>query len=176
MPRFTPRQRPQHYPLQDVAEPNLLRETFSYTEVPRVYFDADAAPMDPAPEIWITDTTFRDGQQARDPYTVEQIVHLYDLMARLDAGCGVIRQSEFFLYTGRDREAVQRCRDLGHRYPEITGWIRAVKDDFALVRALGLAETGILTSCSDYHIFHKLRWTRAETLRNYLAVVDAALD
>ena len=28
-------------------------------------------------EIWITDTTFRDGQQARAPYTVDQIVTLY---------------------------------------------------------------------------------------------------
>lgn len=176
MPAFTPRPLPRRHVLQEVAEPNLLRETFPYTEVPRVYFDPDEARMDPAPEIWITDTTFRDGQQARDPYTVEQIVRLYDLLARLDGGTGVIRQSEFFLYSEKDREAVRRCRELGHRYPEITGWIRAVKADFALVREMGLPETGILTSCSDYHIFHKLRWTRAETLCNYLEIVDAALE
>jgi len=37
--------------------------------------------------------------------------------------------------------------------PEITGWIRAVKEDFKLVKEMGLKETGILTSVSDYHIF-----------------------
>jgi len=30
-------------------------------------------------EIWITDTTFRDGQQSRSPYKVEQIVKIFDI-------------------------------------------------------------------------------------------------
>ena len=48
---------------------------------------------------------------------------------------GIIRQSEFFVYTKKDREALERCMDLGYRFPEITTWIRAKKEDFALVHA-----------------------------------------
>ena len=61
-------------------------------------------------DIWITDTTFRDGQQARPPYTVEQQVKIYEMLARLGGPNGIIRQTEFFLYTKNDREAIDRCR------------------------------------------------------------------
>jgi isopropylmalate/homocitrate/citramalate synthase len=162
--------------LRDVDQPNLLRDVYPYTEIPRLTFDGREPPMSPTDEIWITDTTFRDGQQAREPYSVEQIVRIYDLLGKLDGGTGVIRQSEFFLYTEKDRQAVRACQALGHRYPEVTAWIRAVESDFRLVREAGVAETGILTSCSDYHIFKKLGWTRRQALENYLAVVRAALD
>ena len=64
-------------------------------------------------EIWITDTTFRDGQQARAPYTTEQIVKLYDMMHRLGGPKGKIRQCEFFLYSENDRKAIRACQDLG---------------------------------------------------------------
>ncbi len=164
------------YPLQEVEEPNLYREQYPYSRLPQVEFDGQDVPMNPAARMVITDTTFRDGQQSRPPYTVEQIVGLYKLMAELDNGAGLIRQTEFFLYTEKDRQAVERCRALGATFPEITGWIRAVKSDFALVKAIGLAETGILTSCSDYHIFLKLRKSRKQALEQYLDVVQAALD
>ena len=49
----------------------------------------------------------------------------------------MIRQTEFFLYTKNDRETLDRCRALGHQYPECTGWIRAVKGDFRLVKEAG---------------------------------------
>jgi isopropylmalate/homocitrate/citramalate synthase len=127
-------------------------------------------------DIWVTDTTFRDGQQARPPYTVGQIVDLYTLMHRLDGGSGLIRTSEFFLYSPRDREAVEKCQALGFDYPRITGWIRAVKSDFKLVKDAGLDETGILTSCSDYHIFLKLMKTRRQAMDQYLDIVRSALD
>src|SRR5687767_3221413 len=162
--------------LVDVAEPNLIREVFPYTRVPAVRFVGEEAPLTPAPEMWITDTTFRDGQQAREPYTVDQIVHIFGLLHRLDNGVGLIRQSEFFLYTEKDRAAVEAVQALGHRYPEVSSWIRAAKSDFQLVKAAGVRETGILTSCSDYHIFNKLGWTRGEALRNYLEIVDGALE
>src|SRR5262245_5078926 len=51
------------YELQHVSEPNLLREVFPYSTVPKVVFDGVSADLDPAPEFFITDTTFRDGQQ-----------------------------------------------------------------------------------------------------------------
>ncbi|WP_322819118.1 hypothetical protein [Tepidiforma sp.] len=155
--------------------PEYLRGVFPYVLPPLVELEREPVPLDPAEEIWITDTTFRDGQQSRAPYTVEQIVALFSLLHRLGGPRGMIRQSEFFLYTKKDREAVERCQELGYRYPEITGWIRATLGDYALVRAAGLRETGILCSISDYHIFKKLNSTREATIRGYLEVVDAAL-
>ena len=160
----------------DAKEPELFRDQFPYSEVPRIVFDGTVVPLDPAPDIWITDTTFRDGQQARPPYAPEQIVDLYRFMHRLGGRRGVIRQCEFFVYSERDRAAIEGCLELGYRHPEVTGWIRARADDFKLVKALGLKETGILTSVSDYHIFMKLKKTRRKVMDDYLAVVKAALD
>ena len=64
------------YTLQDVKKPNLYRHLYNYDEVPKIPFNHRHVPMRPPKEIWITDTTIRDGQQAREPYTFEQIVHL----------------------------------------------------------------------------------------------------
>jgi hypothetical protein len=71
------------FPLMDSQEPNLYRQVFPYEEVCRVEFDNQFIFIDPPEEIFITDTTFRDGQQARPPYTVEQIVDLFDMMHKL---------------------------------------------------------------------------------------------
>ena len=162
--------------LKNVAEPNLLRDMFPYTQLPRVVFEDAIVPFNPAKEIWVTDTTFRDGQQARPPYAVEQIVHLYKLLAMLDGGSGLIRQSEFFLYSKKDRQAVEKCQEANCAFPQVTGWIRAVASDFSLVKEAGLRETGILTSCSDYHIFLKLKKTRKQAMEKYLDIVRTALD
>ncbi|MCX6345790.1 MAG: histone-lysine N-methyltransferase [Armatimonadetes bacterium] len=161
--------------LQDLLEPNLLRDTFPYSEVPKMVFDGQSVPINPA-DFFITDTTFRDGQQARPPYTVEQVVHIYDMLSRLGGPNGVIRASEFFLYSDKDKEAVTKCLELGHQYPQVTGWIRASKEDFKLVNEMGLKETGILTSASDYHIFLKFKKTRAEMMAQYLDLVTTALE
>jgi len=165
-----------YYELQDPKEPKLYRDIFSYGEVPKIAFNYRLVPMDPPEKIWITDTTFRDGQQSLPPFTVKQIVDLYDLLHKLGGPKGIIRSSEFFLYSKKDREAVEKCLEKGYKYPEITGWIRANKDDFELVKKMGLKETGILTSCSDYHIFLKLKKTRREALRDYLDIVNSALE
>ena len=162
--------------LQEISEPNLYRDTFPYEELPRAFFDNQSVPMDVPEHIWLTDTTFRDGQQARAPYTVDQVLALYDLMHKLDGNTGLIRQSEFFLYSQKDREAVRRCQERGYEFPQVTGWIRAVKSDFRLVKKVALKETGILTSCSDYHLFLKLRKSRSAALAMYLDTVKACLD
>lgn len=164
------------FELRDVDEPNLQKEVFPYDEVSRIDFDHRIIPIQPAEEIFITDTTFRDGQQARPPYTTQQIVDLYQMMSRLGGYNGIIRQTEFFLYSNRDKEAVRMCQDLGLQYPEITGWIRAAREDIPLVKEAGLKETGILTSVSDYHIFLKLNMTRSQALEEYLGIVKAILD
>jgi len=162
--------------LADVGKPNLYREVFPYTEFPKVVFDNEKVEYDTPEQIWITDTTFRDGQQARPPYTPEQILRIYDFLNEINGGTDLIRQCEFFLYSERDRKAVELCKQRGYEYPQITGWIRAVAADFKLVAKMGLKETGILTSASDYHIFLKLRKTRAQAMESYLDIVKAALD
>lgn len=164
------------YSLQDVQEPNLYRDNFNYDEVPKVTFNYRLVPMNCPDEIWITDTTFRDGQQARAPYTVDQIVTLYKMLSRLGGPKGKIRTCEFFLYSENDRKAIRACQEEGLKFPEITGWIRATKEDFKLVKDMDLEECGILVSCSDYHIFNKLHKTRKQAMDGYLEVVKAALD
>ncbi len=165
-----------NYKLVDVDEPNLYRDVFPYSEFPKVVFDGEKVDYEIPERIWITDTTFRDGQQSRPPFTPEQILRIYELLHEIDGGTGLIRQCEFFLYSERDRKAVELCKERRYEYPQITGWIRAVAADFKLVKQMGLGETGILTSASDYHIFLKLRKTRAQALNAYLDVVRAALD
>ena len=164
------------FQVQNVREPNLYRDAFPYKHVPRVFFDNTFEIPSMPEEIWITDTTFRDGQQSKPPYTVEQIVDLFDFMHRLSGEKGLIRQTEFFLYSKKDKKAVEKCLEKDYRFPEVTGWIRAVKNDFELVKQMGLKETGILTSCSDYHIFLKLKKTRKQALEGYLDVVKHALQ
>ena len=164
-----------HYSLQDVAEPNLYREIFTYDSVPKITFNMRHVPEDMPDEIWMTDTTFRDGQQSVSPFTPEQIVHLFKLLARLGGPRGLVRQSEFFLYTENDQRALRMCQDLGLPFPEITTWIRANKKDFELVKQAGVAETGILVSCSDYHIFNKMHLTRSQAMDKYLGIVKDAL-
>ncbi|MBN1522746.1 MAG: histone-lysine N-methyltransferase [Candidatus Aureabacteria bacterium] len=165
-----------NFAVQDVKEANLFREFFPYKHVPRIFFDNMFEIPSLPQEIWITDTTFRDGQQSRPPYTVEQIEKLFDFLHRLSGEKGLIRQTEFFLYSNKDREAVEKCLSKDYKYPEITGWIRAVKQDFDIVKKMGLKETGILTSCSDYHIFLKLKKTRSQALDDYLGIVKHALS
>ena len=83
------------YPLKDIAEPNLVEDVFPYTLPPLIKFggkwveeidgkqvDIDSAAR-VAEDIHITDTTFRDGQQARPPYTVEQQVDLFKMLSTI---------------------------------------------------------------------------------------------
>src|SRR5438132_580227 len=95
------------HPLKDTTQPNLLEDTFDYSLPPLIKFDRnpvveyiDGKPIEfdfnsvKSRDIFITDTTFRDGQQARPPYTVDQMVKVYDMLARLGGPNGVIRLTE----------------------------------------------------------------------------------
>ena len=126
------------YHLVDVDKPNVYRNLFPYDEVPKIAFNNRIVPTDMPENIWITDTTFRDGQQSRAPYSTEQIVTIYDYLHKLGGSKGIIRQSEFFLYSKKDRDAVYKCMERGYRFPEVTSWIRASKKDFQLVKDIGL--------------------------------------
>ena len=164
------------YMLNDVEKPNVFRNMFPYSEIPKIPFNDRIVPHNMPHDIWITDTTFRDGQQSRAPYTTEQIVTIYDYLHRLGGPNGMIKASEFFLYSKKDRDAVYKCMERGYEFPEVTSWIRASKEDFKLVKEIGMKETGILVSCSDYHIFLKLKMTRKQAMDHYLSVVRDCLD
>ena len=164
------------YPLVDVATPNVFRNLFPYSEVPKIAFNDRVVPHHMPDDIWITDTTFRDGQQSRAPYSTEQIVRIYDYLHKLGGPEGRIRAPEFFLYSKKDRDAVEKCMERGYEFPEVTSWIRANKKDFQLVRDMGMRETGILVSCSDYHIFYKMKMKRKLAMENYLNFVIECLE
>ena len=87
-----------NYLLNDVKDPNLYRDVYPYDEIPKVTFNHTRVPIRMPDDIFITDTSFRDGQQSRAPYTVDQMVTLYEMLHRLGGPQGKIRQSEFFLY------------------------------------------------------------------------------
>ena len=164
------------YSLQDVAEPNLQRDIYDYGTIPKVAFNHRRVPMGMPEEIWITDTSLRDGQQSMAPYTVDQIVNIYKLLNKLGGPYGIIRQTEFFIYSKKDRQALENCLELDLKFPEITSWIRASKEDFKLVKELGIQETGILVSCSDYHIFKKMKMSRSQCLDYYLGTIKDAFN
>lgn len=164
------------YPLVDVKDPNCFHNLFPYEEIPKIAFNDRIVPHCMPDDIWITDTTFRDGQQSRAPYTAEQILHIYDLLHKLGGPNGIIRSCEFFLYDEKDRDAVKMCLERGYEYPKVTAWIRAREEDFDLVKQMGLSETGVLVSCSDYHIFYKMKMTRRQALDHYLKMVRKILE
>ena len=162
--------------LEEREEPQLYREVYPYTKVGRIEFDDTIITPRPAEPCFITDTTFRDGQQARPPYTVKQIARIYDLLHKLGGKNGLIQATEFFMYSPKDRRAVETCRARGYRFPRITGWIRANADDLAIARDMDFDEVGMLTSVSDYHIYLKLGKTRQQAMDGYLKLVEQALE
>ena len=82
------------YILDDVQKPNVFRQMFPYSDIPKIPFNDRTVPKRMPKDIWITDTTFRDGQQSRAPYTTDQIVHIYDEFHRLGGPNGMIKACE----------------------------------------------------------------------------------
>ncbi len=162
--------------LEENENPELYEHIFPYDLPPMVEFNLRHVPMNTPENLWMTDTTFRDGQQAILPWSSGQIKEVFRMMGELGGPKGMIRQSEFFLYTKKDREALEKCRSLGLKYPEITGWVRASKKDFELVKNMELKEVGILTSVSDYHTFIKLGKKRSDAINMYLGIARDAID
>lgn len=166
----------QRLKISDPPHPNLLREFFPYDAPPRIKLDGVQVAPAPARDMFITDSTFREGRQARPPFEPKEALALFDRLHRLSGPDGVIRQSEFFIYTKSDRRLVELCRSKGYRFPAVTGWVRATPEDMKLAVDTGLKETGILTSVSDYQIYLKLRSTRKKAADGYLRAVNMALD
>jgi isopropylmalate/homocitrate/citramalate synthase len=182
--------------LADVEEgtPDLLESMFPFSNVPQaafsgkayeridgelVEFDFDTRRSEP---LVLSDTTFRDGQQARPPYTREQMLDLYRLLGKLSGPNRVIDNTEFFLYSDNDIETVAACLEVyaeNPSFPQPTAWIRGLRDDalyLKLMQEMGIKETGLLSSCSDYHIFLKLNKNWKTAAEEYLTMAKMAAE
>lgn len=164
-------------PVADVPEANLFPETFPPHEFPQFLWQERPTTL-PA-QAWTTETTHRDGQQGGLPLTTEDGLRIYDLMGEFTGQSGALRQAEFFVYRPADRAMLEGAleRYRGGHPVEPTTWIRATRKDAELVAGLGVRETGMLASASDYHTFHKFTpGGRAQAARTYLEAVRAVLD
>jgi isopropylmalate/homocitrate/citramalate synthase len=131
------------------------------------------APL--AENLVITDSTLREGQQALRPFTVNEALAIYEVLNKINGSSDVIRSTELFLYTNRDREIVKAVKDSGFKYPKPVAWIRAAKADVDLVVEAGLEEAVMLCSISDIHIRYKLGLTRKDVEKKYLDALEYAL-
>lgn len=163
--------------MPDPPVPELFEKAFPRDGFP--VYDWTERPDDLPPAVWTTETTHRDGQQGGLPLTVEQGIRIYELQCAFTRTSGALRQAEFFVYRDADRRmldaALERWRDGAPVEP--TTWIRASAKDAALVREIGVRETGMLASASDYHTFYKFTPGGRRTAASaYLDAVKAVLD
>ena len=129
--------------------------------------------------VWTTETTHRDGQQGGLPLTTEQSVQIYDLLCRFTGKSGAIRQAEYFIYRKQDLDGFRAAqeRHAAGAPIEPTTWIRAAVKDVKLIQSLGVRESGLLASISDFHVFHKFHpGGRMQAAKIYLDAVQLAFD
>ncbi len=163
--------------IDEPAQPEYFLDSFPRDAFPSYVWSERPASL--PDEVWTTETTHRDGQQGGMPLTTEQSMAIYDLLCRFTRSSGAIRQAEFFVYRPSDRAALQGALE---RYRsgapiEPTTWIRATAKDVELIRRLGVRETGMLASASDYHTLHKFTpGGRSQAAHTYLEAVQTALD
>jgi isopropylmalate/homocitrate/citramalate synthase len=164
--------------ITDPEAPELFPGAFPRDGFP-VWEWADGPPASAPAAAWTTETTHRDGQQGGLPLTAEAGERIYDLMCAFTGATGAIRQAEFFVYRPADRRTLEYAleRHAAGAPVEPTTWIRASRADAELVGGLGVRETGMLASASDYHTFHKFTpGGRRRAAGVYLDAVRAVLD
>src|SRR5258708_8393812 len=163
--------------IPEPQSPEYFLDSFPRDAFPQyIWTERPASLPDSA---WTTETTHRDGQQGGLPLTVEQSLKIYDILCRFTLNSGAIRQAEFFAYRPSDRAALEGALDRyqGGSAIEPTTWIRAAAKDVELIRSLGVRETGMLASASDYHTFHKFKpGGRNQAAQTYLEAVHNTLD
>lgn len=163
--------------IPEPTQPDYFPDSFPRDNFPQHVWDERPATL-PA-DVWTTETTHRDGQQGGLPLTVEQSIAIYDILCRFTGKSGAIRQAEFFVYRPSDREALEVAleRHCGGAPIEPTTWIRATPKDVALIQSLGVPETGMLASASDYHTFHKFKpGGRNQAAQIYLDAVRMTVE
>lgn len=157
--------------------PEYFLDSFPRDRFPRYLWTERPASL--PIEVWLSETTHRDGQQGGLPLTAERSRQIYDILCRVTGQSRAIRHAEFFPYSRADRSAlewaVERYRDGAPIEP--TTWIRARREDVELIRGIGIRETGMLASASDYHTFHKFKpGGRRQAATLYLDAVAMALE
>jgi 2-phosphinomethylmalic acid synthase len=159
------------------AGPDYVETAFPRGEFPA--YDWIDRPATLPADVWTTETTHRDGQQGGLPLTTAQSLHLYEAMCAFTGNSRAIRQAEFFVYRPADRDALTGALERWRAGAPVepTTWIRATAKDVQLIRTLGVRETGMLASNSDYHTFHKFNpGGRRAAAGHYLTAVKTALD
>jgi isopropylmalate/homocitrate/citramalate synthase len=139
----------------------------SYEDLPRIKL-----PL--GQEVFISDSTIRDGSQM--PGIVMKKRHklkIYEYLHKIG-----IEKLETFVYNERDREAVKEMLNRGYKLPEVTGWARANPKDIDFVLDMeGIKETGILMSVSDSHIIDKMGLKgREEAEKKFTEALQYAVD
>lgn len=163
--------------IPEPAAPEYFLESFPRDAFPQYVWTE--RPADLPADAWTTETTHRDGQQGGLPLTTAQSLAIYDIQCQFTGQSGAIRQAEFFVYRPSDRAALEGALERFHGGAPIepTTWIRATAKDVALIRTLGVRETGMLASASDYHTFHKFTpGGRNQAAHTYLEAVQTVLD
>ncbi len=163
--------------LTDPQQPDYCLASFPRDNFPQ-YAWIERPPGLPV-EVWTTETTHRDGQQGGLPLSTEQSLAIYDVLCAFTGTSGAIRQAEFFVYRPSDRAAFEGAleRFRGGAAIEPTTWIRATAKDVELIRSLGVRETGMLASISDYHTFHKFTpGGRVQAAQTYLEATRLTLE
>jgi isopropylmalate/homocitrate/citramalate synthase len=163
--------------MPDPESPELFEHAFPREAFP--VYDWVERPPDMPAAVWTTETTHRDGQQGGLPLSVEQGIRIYELICEFTGSSGAVRQAEFFVYREADRRMLEAAleRYRGGAPVEPTTWIRASARDAALVGEIGVRETGMLASASDYHTFYKFTpGGRRRAAHSYLDAVRAVLD
>jgi 2-phosphinomethylmalic acid synthase len=157
--------------------PEYFETSFPRDDFPR--YTWTQRPSHLPTQAWTTETTHRDGQQGGLPLTTAQSLAIYDILCRFTGTSSAIRQAEFFVYRPSDRAALEGALE---RYKagapiEPTTWIRATAKDVELIKHLGVRETGMLASASDYHTFHKFKpGGRNQAAQTYLDAVRITVD
>ena len=163
--------------VKDVPTPDYFPESFPPEDFPR--YDWTTKPQALPKDVWTTETTHRDGQQGGLPLTTAQALEIYDILCAFTGASGAIRQAEFFVYRESDRRALEGALERFRSGAPIepTTWIRAKREDAELIRTLGVKETGMLASASDFHTFHKFNpGGRRQAAEAYLEAVHNVLE
>ncbi len=163
--------------MHEPESPDYFLDSFPRDQFPQYVWTERPAGL-PA-QAWMTETTHRDGQQGGLPLNAEQSLAIYDILCKFTGKSGAIRQAEFFAYRPSDRVALTGALERYHAGAPIepTTWIRASTADVSLIKALGVRETGMLASASDYHTFHKFKpGGRNQAAQIYLDAVRTTVD
>lgn len=162
--------------LLNSREPEYYLDSFPRDKFPRYVWSNKPETL--PQEVWMSETTHRDGQQGGLPLSTELSQRIYNILCEVTGDSGAIRQAEFFPYRKSDRDALEWAVER-HRSGapiEPTTWIRARRKDVQLIKEIGIRETGMLCSASDYHTFHKFKpGGRQQAAELYLDAVEMTL-